>query len=358
MIRLRLMAATNDQSAGVRDLIRAARSGKSDTIREVLLAAGVDVNASVVGHDGVTALIAACLNGHVVCVRLLLLVPETDVNVTTDSGCTALMAACQEGHRECVDALLRTGNVDVNHAEASGSTALMLAAHYGHETIVALLLECEGVDVCVSNCDGFTALHAAAQGGATSIVYMLITAGADASATNRFGLTARAIATRTHGGDHAITKMTASAERICSESVEFEVETDDGEVLVVVAQQGWRSPSDSPREREDPASPHELRLRVECEMAAERLREAEAKAAAAEARATAAEARVAQLNTLSPSEEGYRLCLVCHERPRERAPPCGHCCVCSDCANHTAVKFTCPVCREPIPAGEWRPVFL
>ena len=189
-------------------------------------------------------------------------------------------------------------------------------------------------------------------------MYMLITAGADASATNRFGLTARAIATRTHGGDHAITKMTASAERICSESVEFEVETDDGEVLVVVAQQGWRSPSDSPREREDPASPHELRLRVECEMAAERLREAEAKAAAAEARATAAEARVAQLNTLSPSEEGYRLCLVCHERPRERAPPCGHCCVCSDCANHTAVKFTCPVCREPIPAGEWRPVFL
>ena len=52
--------------------------------------------------------------------------------------------------------------------------------------------------------------------GRTSIVYMLITAGADASATNRF--TARAIATRTHGGDHAITKMTASAERICSES--------------------------------------------------------------------------------------------------------------------------------------------
>ena len=97
---------------------------------------------------------------------------------------------------------------------------------------------------------------------------------------------------------------------------------------------------------------------VECEMAAERLREAEAKAAAAEARATAAEARVAQLNTLSPSEEGYRLCLVCHERPRERAPPCGHCCVCSDCANHTAVKFSCPVCREPFPAGEWRPVFL
>jgi ankyrin repeat protein len=76
-------------------------------VRRLLLAVdGIDVNAG--GNNSLTALMAACYQGHDKCVRLLLAVDGINANATSVDRWTALMFACFEGHIECVTQLLYT----------------------------------------------------------------------------------------------------------------------------------------------------------------------------------------------------------------------------------------------------------
>jgi ankyrin repeat protein len=59
-------------------------------------------------QDGFTALMLACLDGHMDCVRALLEAGAPVAQAKQD-GVTALLAACVNGHLDCVRARLEAG---------------------------------------------------------------------------------------------------------------------------------------------------------------------------------------------------------------------------------------------------------
>ena len=89
---------------------------------------------------GTTALMLAAEEGHTHTVKTLLSAPGLDVNAATGLGWTALMRAAIGGHTDTVRALLATPGLDVNTATDAGVTALMLSATRGHTDTVRVLL--------------------------------------------------------------------------------------------------------------------------------------------------------------------------------------------------------------------------
>jgi hypothetical protein len=102
-----------------------------------LLEAGAPVEQAM--QAGFTALMTACSNGHVGCVRALL-EAGAPVEQARQDGMRALMWACQEGHVDCVRALLEAG-APVEQAMQDGRTALLWACQQGHTDCVCALLE-------------------------------------------------------------------------------------------------------------------------------------------------------------------------------------------------------------------------
>jgi hypothetical protein len=72
----------------------------------VLLEAGAPVAQAQ--QNGVTALMRACMHGHLNCVRVLL-EAGAPVAQAKQNGATALMLACRHDHLNCVRALLEAG---------------------------------------------------------------------------------------------------------------------------------------------------------------------------------------------------------------------------------------------------------
>ena len=87
-------------------LFRAARAGNADTVKALLVAPNVDVNA--IDEHGNTPLIEAARFGHDDVVRALL-IARADVKVKNDDGKTALMLASEGGHDDTVRALTEAG---------------------------------------------------------------------------------------------------------------------------------------------------------------------------------------------------------------------------------------------------------
>jgi len=116
-----LQAGSNAESDSA--LITAARSGKLDTIKQ-LLDRGADVNAkgSTSGH---TALMAAVLGNHRDAAQLLL-ERGADINASTEDGMTALLFAAREGYQEMAALLLERG-ADPNARDNHGRGALFFA---------------------------------------------------------------------------------------------------------------------------------------------------------------------------------------------------------------------------------------
>ena len=71
--------------------------------------------------------------------------------------------------------------------------ALLLAVHGGREREVGILLEV-GCDVNLADADGITPLMAAAMNGSVAIARQLLDKGADPRVSNKWGMTAHAIA--------------------------------------------------------------------------------------------------------------------------------------------------------------------
>jgi hypothetical protein len=96
---------------------------------------GVTVDGKILGHLTET--------GHTQGVRLLLQVPEIDVNAyQSPSADTSLMIAVEKGHTDIADLLLRHADIHVNQSSSHDRhTALALAVHRGHLASARLLLE-------------------------------------------------------------------------------------------------------------------------------------------------------------------------------------------------------------------------
>lgn len=145
-----------------------------------LLAASAAVNyVSHNGSCGSTPLYAACSNGNVKLVRVLL-DAKADVNLSTEhtlcqkaNACTPLAMSCEKGYAECVRLLLEAqADVDRgitagdslqrifedNKPCAVGLTPLMLAATNVHMDVVRMMIAV-GASVNAANIQGFTALH-------------------------------------------------------------------------------------------------------------------------------------------------------------------------------------------------------
>ena len=97
-------------------------------------------------------------------------------------GFSPLHAACSNGHVECVRVLLAAG-APVEVRDSRGETAFMTAARTGAPECARVLLAA-GARADVVNGVGDSPLHAAARGGHAECVTLLLDAGADPRVLN------------------------------------------------------------------------------------------------------------------------------------------------------------------------------
>lgn len=160
--------------------VQSSQSGQLDVL-ERAIAAGRELDAP--DSIGRTALVQACLEGHLNCVRALLDAgadpgqPESRASIAHES-CTPLVAAAARGHTEILRVLLGAG-VELEAQSSRYRTALAAAAEEGHEEALELLLAA-GVEV--DGRQGYharTALAAAAHRARDPLMHRLLAAGAD-----------------------------------------------------------------------------------------------------------------------------------------------------------------------------------
>ena len=216
-------------SEGQTALILASEAGQDEVV-EILLSAGANIHHQ--DKYGNTALMVSKENK----IFLLLLQPNTDINITkheesthlmiaSDLGCltvvetllrlkndpnvysksgwSATMFASRNGHHQVVEILLNKGanpNIQTN----DGWTALIFASENGHHQVVEVLLE-KGADPNIHSNEGWTALMVASQNGYFQVVQLLLKEKADPNAYNNEGCTALIFASR--NGDHQVVEI-------------------------------------------------------------------------------------------------------------------------------------------------------
>ncbi|KAL8817309.1 MAG: hypothetical protein Q9223_003831 [Gallowayella weberi] len=158
-------------------LMYAAAGGHTSVVQS-LLREGANPNLSCLRSS--TALHRAIIYGHTETVRHLLNAPGIDVNaIDTASGRTPLMLAIVNQRAESIPVILRTPGLDVNlHTTPLMATALTLAASYDNADFVRQILS--HPDIEVNKRDYWsTPLTTAAKAGYVSVVEALLDRGAD-----------------------------------------------------------------------------------------------------------------------------------------------------------------------------------
>ena len=123
-----------------------------------ILARHPKINVNVRNAHGESALMLACLKGHVTLAKLLIS-RQADVN---HPGWTPLHYAATGGHVELIQILLEE-SAYIDAESPNGTTPLMMAARYGSAKATQLLID-EGADLEIKNQLGLTALDFAKQG--------------------------------------------------------------------------------------------------------------------------------------------------------------------------------------------------
>jgi ankyrin repeat protein len=182
---------------GMTPLIWAARKGGRAAVA-VAIKHGADVNARDVKGD--TALSWAARNDRRQCIPDLLS-SGADRSNRNIQGITPLMYACENGWAKTVEMLLAAG-AEVDAVDEDGSTALMVlsrsAASGAENKTSSTMAECllaHGANANLANLkSGKTALIFAAERNLCRLVDVLLKNGANASATDNAGNTARSVA--------------------------------------------------------------------------------------------------------------------------------------------------------------------
>jgi ankyrin repeat protein len=160
---------------------------RSVEVLEALLAAGTELSVFEAAAAGFTDRLREELRMQ----------PDL-VTARSQDGWTALHLAAHFGHTEAMQSLLDAG-ADV-HARSTNGLAnqpLHAAVAGGSAGAVALLLS-RGADPSATQHGGWTPLQAAAQAGHLEVLRLLLEQGADPAARNAEGATALALAERHH----------------------------------------------------------------------------------------------------------------------------------------------------------------
>lgn len=112
------------------------------------------------GEHGYTALMRAAKDGETDIVRQILAQDGLDLNLTNVDGNNALWNGCFADSEAIVKMLIEAG-IDIDGVNDNGVTALMYTASSGKGTMTRMLLDA-GADRTIKNLDGFTALDLAA----------------------------------------------------------------------------------------------------------------------------------------------------------------------------------------------------
>lgn len=123
------------------------------------------------GNGGLTALGAACSEGHLGIAKILLRA-GADMASTTDKGATATMCAAGRGHIELIKFLINQG-ADFRRSDSSGLTPLHAATWSGNLNVVQLLLD-HGADVSTKTESGVSPLWTASFRGDLDLVSLLV----------------------------------------------------------------------------------------------------------------------------------------------------------------------------------------
>jgi ankyrin repeat protein len=158
---------------------------QNDQVKVVssLLSRGFDPNT--VNLKAEPALLNALNVGALSSAEVLIRHPKINVNVRNAHGETALMLACLKGHVSLAK-LLISRQADINHP---GWTPLHYAATGGHVELIQILLE-ESAYIDAESPNGTTPLMMAARYGSAKATQLLIEEGADLQTKNQLGLSA------------------------------------------------------------------------------------------------------------------------------------------------------------------------
>lgn len=132
------------------------------------------IDYSKTNKSGEAALNIAARKGNEEFVSLLIEHPQVDVDHSDADGITALEAAAIRGHISVVKLLLdQRPNVDINHKDVDLVAPLSAAVIHGHLPIVELLLAQEGIDSRAYCPRGASLMSVASILGYSSIVHAL-----------------------------------------------------------------------------------------------------------------------------------------------------------------------------------------
>ncbi|XP_048240067.1 uncharacterized protein LOC124125780 isoform X2 [Haliotis rufescens] len=150
----------------------AAANGFTECVRILLDIVGTAID--VLGGNGMTALMHACFRGHTVLAQMLL-DRRADPELLDEEKDNCLHLTCRGGCLDVAKLLLRQ-SMDLNQDGEYGRTPLMYASYNGHEDIVKLLLE-NGAPTSVDSgsvTNKDSCLHLACKKGETIIVKILL----------------------------------------------------------------------------------------------------------------------------------------------------------------------------------------
>ncbi|KAL3274655.1 hypothetical protein HHI36_016035 [Cryptolaemus montrouzieri] len=113
---------------------------------------------------------------------------STNFNVTDAYGDTAMHIVNDRGDIDMLKILLKMPNIDINVQNASGMTPLSVAVIAAHEESAKILLE-HGADPNIADNHGKTPLSFSVSAGNTEVTQLLLEYGADVNVVDTFGNT-------------------------------------------------------------------------------------------------------------------------------------------------------------------------
>ena len=237
-------------------ILHLALESRNPTVFKTLLVAGAAVNTVIANPQHI--LIAACKHGDTTLVELLI-ASGVDVNVLgtkpiqshsiPDKEATPLNAACAEGHLSVVRLLLDHG-ADIEKTNESSATPLMTAIHGENLSTVRLLLDAGAnvnhavntTSVNVNHADYVTPLSKAAEDCKLEIAEILLSAGAiiGGPSTKR-----NALAEACNSRQYRMVELLLGAlsgtqyeAEVCSEALHAAIKSSDDEMVRLLLEYG------------------------------------------------------------------------------------------------------------------------